>query len=94
VAEMVSNVVFVTDVCAGTYSGGNKRKLSTAIALIGEVKTGPAEKHVFLLASNKETHEKHFLCLYCVLSISCKMRTVFRKFQKQQKFSIKKNKEA
>ena len=24
------------DVCAGTYSGGNKRKLSTAIALIGE----------------------------------------------------------
>lgn len=23
------------DVCAGTYSGGNKRKLSVAIALIG-----------------------------------------------------------
>ncbi len=36
--ETISNVVFVTDVCAGTYSGGNKRKLSTAIALIGEIK--------------------------------------------------------
>jgi ABC-type multidrug transport system ATPase subunit len=29
------NLTQYQDVCAGKYSGGNKRKLSTAIALVG-----------------------------------------------------------
>ncbi len=35
---------------------------------------------------------RDILCLYCVLSISCKMRAVFRKSQKRSKNLVKKTK--